>query len=115
MNGAFQCKAAHQPIILLRGNLPGFIRCPRPLEPVARGKTFVDQARTVALKYKSLDPVGTCAAEEKERSFFKWFQSVIQLYICCQSIYTPAQIDSATTDDHLPEGRAVFKHGAGLS
>lgn len=56
----------HQPAVLLRGNAERFVRTPRPLE-LALFKPLVEQEKTVAFPVECFDPVGSSAAEQKQR------------------------------------------------
>lgn len=113
-DAAFDFKAIHKPLILSRGDQSCFIRSSGPAKAVAFCQPEIDQAGTSSFKDDPFNTVSPGATEEEQSAFFQWFQTIVQANIRCQTIDSPAKIDSTTADDHLFEA-AIPKHAATLS
>ena len=80
----------HQPAVLLSSNAECFILTPRPLE-LALFKSLVEQEKTVAFPVECFDPVGSSAAEQKQRIGTR-VKTELLFNDSCQSIDHTAKI-----------------------
>ena len=108
-------KPVHQPPVLLRGDGPGFLRIPGPVEMVSPGKAQGVDSHADPFEAESFDQAAPPSAEEIERAFLIRVEPEIQLDQGGEAVRPAPEVRSAADEDDFLESSAVAKHRRGPS
>ena len=102
-------KPVHQPPVLLRGDGPGFLRIPGPVEMVSPGKAQGVDSHADPFEAESFDQAAPPSAEEIERAFLIRVEPEIQLDQGGEAVRPAPEVRSAADEDDFLESSAVAK------